>query len=102
MSNVDPLFAAMDDPAWEALINQGREAMAGSGNMVEPDVYAACFGTPAGQAVLADLRRAFVDVTRWVPGEDTSLGYYREGAALAVFHITDMIAQAGATDGTST
>jgi len=54
-------------------------------------IYAACFGTPAGRAVLADMRKKYVTVTRFVPGAGAEHGFYREGMAQAVFEIEELI-----------
>lgn len=59
------------------------------------NAYRAVFASPAGQVVLADLVRSFVDRPRWVPGEAADAGYFREGQASVVQMIQQRIRQAG-------
>ena len=61
---------------------------------VPPEVYEACFSTPAGRAVLEDLIQRFVYGTRFEPGMGADFGFYREGAASVVFDIGARIERA--------
>jgi len=44
-------------------------------------VYAKAFKTAEGQKVLSHLREITIEQPTWVPGEDASFGYAREGMA---------------------
>ncbi len=93
------LFENADDPAWQALMAKAEEG-APIRQTVDPEVYAACFNTPAGRAVLEDMHRRYVNVTRCVPGQGTDAAFYREGMAQVVFDIVHNITQAhGGDDG---
>lgn len=89
--SVDPFIEFMTnagDPAW-------RDAQFENPFLDTPsagaEIYLACFNTPAGRAVLADLYRTFVNVSRVVPGEPEGSGFYREGGAQVVHHIAAMV-----------
>lgn len=56
-------------------------------------MYSAVFNTPAGQAVLEDMYRRYVHVTRAVPGQGAEAAFYREGMAQVVFDIAGCIAR---------
>lgn len=85
------------DPAWR------DEVIGTSSDMhvdrrVTADIYHACFNTPAGRAVLADLYNRYVNASRCVPGEPEGSGFFREGAAQVVFDIAATV-EAFAQDG---
>lgn len=91
---IDPFKEFMtiaSDPQW-------RDQVAGTagdmGSMpdqgIGADVYLACFATPAGRAVLADLYNRYVNVSTVVPGEPEGSGFYREGSKQVVFEIAAM------------
>lgn len=94
---LDALFQNTDSDAWRDLIDGGQEAMAMPRD-VDPAIYAACFSSPAGRAVLEDLYNRYVNVTRAVPGQGAELAFYREGAAQVVFEIAQLISQAQEQD----
>lgn len=94
---VDALFQNTDSEAWRDLIDAGQEAMP-MPRTVDPAIYAACFTSPAGRAVLEDLYNRYVNVTRAVPGQGAELAFYREGAAQVVFEIAQLISQAQEQD----
>lgn len=88
----DELMNVAADPAWRDRIGQiAAEFDVPGMETLDPGVYLACFHTPAGRAVLADLYNRYVNVSRFVPGEPEGSGYYREGAAQVVFEIAAMI-----------
>ncbi|AGH16034.1 hypothetical protein DVVG_00048 [Dunaliella viridis virus SI2] len=98
---VDP-FSELMDMASDPLF---RDQVSGVGSEVEVNdtgldnaIYLACFATPAGRAVLADLYNRFVNGTRFEPGQDPSIGYYREGGAYVVFDIAARIEAAAQGD----
>jgi|GEM_PF-6911919 len=55
------------------------------------ETYRACFNTPAGRAVLEDMRLRYVHVTRFVPGSGAEAGFFREGMAAVYFDIEDKL-----------
>ena len=91
---LDEAFRASEDsPAWRTLMDQaGAQSVVQDG--VDPEVYAAAFNTPAGRAVLEDLYRRYVNVTRCIPGQGTDAAFYNEGKAQIVFEIIDNITRA--------
>jgi hypothetical protein len=98
---LDSLFQSADSDAWRDLM-QRTEAQAPIKQGIDPAMYAAVFGTPAGRAVLADMYARYVNLTRCVPGQGTDAAFYREGMAQVVFDIVHNITQAqeGETNGT--
>lgn len=84
--DLDALFQNADDPAWRDLIRKGGEASP-IRQGAEPAVYRAVFTSPAGKAVLEDLVRRYVYVTRCIPGEGSDAAFYREGMAQVVHDI---------------
>jgi hypothetical protein len=90
---LDGLFASADMESFRAMMN-AAEAGAPVKRQVEPSIYAACFNTPAGQAVLQDMYTRYVHVTRAVPGQGAETAFYREGMAQVVFDIVDQMTQA--------
>lgn len=96
---MEALFQNADDPAWKNLMDQAEQD-APVKQTIDPEVYAACFSTPAGRAVLEDMYRRYVNVTRCVPGQGTDAAFYREGMAQVVFDIVHNVTQAhGGEDG---
>tara|TARA_R100000951_G_scaffold43007_1_gene36163 strand:+ start:1158 stop:1409 length:252 start_codon:yes stop_codon:yes gene_type:complete len=47
-------------------------------------LYAKVFKSPEGQKVLSHMREITIEQPTWVPGEDPSYGYTREGMAQLV------------------
>lgn len=93
MSNIDHLFDQADDPAWQQLMQRTAQAV-DLRTGADADLYAACFNTPAGRAVLDDFYAMFVNVTRCVPGESMDAAFYREGMAYVLFYIVSRIKEA--------
>lgn len=58
---------------------------------LDPAVYAACFNTPAGRDVLADMYSRYVNVTIVEPGQAPETHGIRQGQANVVFDIIDQI-----------
>ena len=52
----------------------GGEAHVKTGHSIEPVLYSQCFASPAGQMVLEDMYRRYVNVTIAVPGEGVDAG----------------------------
>jgi hypothetical protein len=61
---------------------------------LDPEVYSALFNTELGRLVLTDLTERFCIGPRWVPGESTEAGYFREGQANVVMQIQHFLAEA--------
>ena len=59
-------------------------------------LMARTFGTEEGRQVLAWLRRATIEVPAWVPGQEPSYGYAREGQNSLVREIERRIERAKA------
>lgn len=57
-------------------------------------ILARTFGSQEGQQALAWLRAATIEVPAWVPGQDASYGYAREGQNSLVREIERRIARA--------
>lgn len=99
---IDPFAALMDaanDPLWrDNVLGQTEEAAMPGTQRLNAAVYLACFNTPAGRAVLADLYNQYVNVSRFVPGEPDGSGYYREGMAQVVFDIAARVEAASQGD----
>jgi len=68
---------------------------------IDPALYAACFGSAAGQAVLQDMYARYVNVTIVEPGQAPEVHGIRQGMANVVFDIVNQIQEAfeGDTDG---
>lgn len=82
------LLETVSDPNFE---DTAADFAAQTDDSLDPGIYAACFNTPAGRAVLADLHKRFVDCSRWYPGEPEYSGHYREGMAQVTFHLAHMV-----------
>ena len=54
-------------------------------------LYAKCFKTADGQKVLDHLKSVTIDQPSWVPGDDPSFGYSREGQNSIVREILSRI-----------
>jgi hypothetical protein len=102
MSNAfDELMNVAADPAWrDQVLGTQAEMSVPNAEYIDPSIYAACFSTPAGRAVLADLHARYVNVSRFVPSEGAEAGYYREGMAQVVFEIAAMIEQSADDEAT--
>jgi hypothetical protein len=100
--SVDPFQELMNvasDPAFRDRIGEIRsEVELDLEDQVTAEVYLACFSTPAGRAVLADLYNRYANVSRWVPGEPEFSGYYREGMAQVVYDIAEKVEVAAQGD----
>ena len=57
-------------------------------------LIARTFGTEEGRQVLAWLRQATIETPAWVPGQDASFGYAREGQNSLVREIERRIERA--------
>jgi hypothetical protein len=57
-------------------------------------LMARAFGSPEGKQVLAWLRDVTIEVPAWVPGQDASYGYAREGQNSLVREIERRIERA--------
>lgn len=103
--SIDPfreLMNAAADPFWrDNVLGSTEEAAIPGVKRIDSAIYLACFNTPAGRAVLADLYNRYVNVSRFVPGEPEFSGYYREGMAQVVFEIAALCeaASQGEEDG---
>jgi hypothetical protein len=91
---LDPLSDPSMEAFHRALDGDGADKPADGLDYEMAAVYDACFSTPAGRAVLADMRKKYVEVSRFVPGAGADYGYYREGMAQAVFEIEDYVRMA--------
>lgn len=89
---LDALFESADMDEFRAMMDQAERG-APVKRTLDPAVYAACFGTAAGRAVLEDMYARYVHVTRAVPGGGTDAAFYREGMAQVLFDIVDQINQ---------
>ena len=89
----EELMNVAADPAWRKSINDRSTEgdIPDAGYHLDPSIYVACFSTPAGRAVLADMYNRYVNVSRFVPEQGPEAGYYREGMAQVVFEIVAMI-----------
>lgn len=83
--------------AWFEQTNRELEAQREQAKQTADELtiaYAACFQTPAGQVVLADLRRFLARVAAWDPNGDfyraAAQGFYREGQNSMVAYIDAM------------
>ena len=83
----EDLMNVAADPNWRGEHLGVSDEMFAGEMEVSAEIYAACFNTHAGRAVLADLNKMFATRTRWYPGEDPTSGFYREGAAQVVYHL---------------
>lgn len=101
-SDFDVLMEAVSDPAfWDAHEKTMEGIEIPGADTLDPAIYLACFGTPTGRAVLKDLHRRFINVTRFYPGEPEGSGFFREGAASVVFDIAVKCEQAAQGHDTS-
>jgi hypothetical protein len=57
-------------------------------------LFAQTFETPAGREVVAYLRKKTIEQPCWIPGQDASQGYSREGQNSIVREIERRIARA--------
>lgn len=83
---IPELLNQADDGDWMERTAAANEAAAVERSQIA-DAYAALFSSDLGRAVLDDMQRRYVDVTRWNPGLPPEQGFYREGMAQAVFDI---------------
>jgi hypothetical protein len=96
-AGLDNLFSSADMDSFRKMMGAAEDA-APVKRGLDPAFYAACFGTPEGQAVLQDLYSRYVHVTRAVPGQGADAAFLREGMAQVVFDIVDQISQAHSGD----
>lgn len=82
-----------DMGSWAKMM-QGAQDVTPIKESLDPAVYAACFKTEAGKAVLADLYARFVNVTIVEPGQPLEVHGIRQGQANVVFDLIDKIAKA--------
>ena len=101
---IDPFQELMNvaaDPAFRDRIGEiASEYEVPGMDSLDPSIYLACFSTPAGRAVLADLYREYVNTATWVPGEPEGSGYVREGSKQVVFKIAAKLEAAAQGDET--
>jgi len=90
-------FMGADMESWDKMM-AGAAAQQPIPRTIDPAVYAACFNTPAGRAVLADMYARFVNVTIVEPGQAPETHGIRQGQANVVFDIVDQITQADKGD----
>lgn len=92
------IFQTMKQMAegWEAI--DGADDAAAEANRhvaleqyVTATVIARPFMTADGQAALAALRRSTLEMPAWVPGQDASYGFAREGQDSIIRYIEDCI-----------
>ena len=53
--------------------------------------FAAAFSSEAGKKVLAIQRENYLDEPAWLPGQDPSMGYFREGQNDVIRKILDAV-----------
>lgn len=90
-------FMGADMESWDKMM-AGAAAQQPIQRTIDPAVYAACFNTSAGRAVLADMYARFVNVTIVEPGQAPETHGIRQGQANVVFDIIDQITKANGED----
>jgi hypothetical protein len=83
-------FMGADMASWDKMMAGSRESQVVQSGL-DGAVYAACFNTPAGRAVLGDMYARFVNVTIVEPGQAPETHGIRQGQANVVFDIIDHI-----------
>jgi hypothetical protein len=94
------LYASADMSHFRSMMD-GIEATQTVGRSIDPALYAACFATVAGKAVLQDMYSRYVNVTIVEPGQAPEVHGIRQGMANVVFDIVNQISEAyeGETNG---
>lgn len=93
MDGLYEAFIGADMESWDRMMAGQRQAQQVD-RSVDPAVYNACFNTPAGREVLADMYARFVNVTIVEPGQAPETHGIRQGQANVVFDIIDQITKA--------
>lgn len=93
VDGLEEAFMSADMQSWDKMMKVAR-AVQPVENAIDNGVYAACFGTEAGRAVLADMYSRFVNVTIVEPGQAPETHGIRQGQANVVFDIVDRMTKA--------
>jgi len=93
IDGVEEALMGADMESWRKMMDRAASQEV-SGSSIDPAIYAACFTSPAGREVLADMYARYVNVTIVEPGQAPETHGIRQGQANVVFEIIDQINKA--------
>lgn len=97
IDGLSEMFTSSDMDSWNTMMEGAQQSQPVKPSL-DPAVYKACFDTPMGKLVLADMYARYVNITIVEPGQAPETHGIRQGQANVVFDIVDQITQANEGD----